>query len=147
MSAIGEARAALHARLVDGCSALVGATHVHRWVPTQLVTPAVWIGSPALTQRDVGNPGVVLTIVSFPVYASTDGVPPSQAWLLDELIAAVWDASLGPLAEPIDASPQPVDVGGGTLRASLIEVDVTVAARTLCTPDIHTTRTLETAHA
>ena len=138
MSLIADARATLHASLVAGCGPLIGADHVHRYVPLQLVTPCVWIAAPSLARVQQGSPGALLTVAAFGVYCSCDGVPPAQAGLLDELVAAVWDASSAPrLMEALRSNPQPVDVGGATLRAQLVDVEITLTARTLCDAPIN----------
>jgi len=144
MSAISDERARLHSALVAACAGLIEAERVHLYTPPTIASPCCWIAQPRLNVAIVGSPGATMIIATFPVYVVASGYEPAQAALNDELVARVWDAGASMArAEASSAVPQPVDVGGASQRAVVVDVDVTVTARTLCPIEI-TTRALAT---
>jgi hypothetical protein len=109
---------------------------VHRFVPDKLTAPCVFIGAPRLDLVTIGSPGVRFTQVTFPVCLVVDGASRSQAAQLDAQLAAVWDAAFE-VGTPIDATPQPIDVGGGKyLSGTVVQVEVPLRAITLCSPTL-----------
>lgn len=133
MSEITDARNALHGQLVRYVADVLAPERVHRYVPTIVATPCLWIGQPGVTVQDLGSPGARVRVVRFGVYALADGYEPEQCAMLDELVARVWDAAHDlRLAEPIVSVPQPVDIGGTTQRAVVTDVGVTTLASSLC---------------
>jgi hypothetical protein len=109
---------------------------VHRFVPDKLAAPCIFVGAARLDLVTVGSPGVRLTQVTFPVYLVVDGASRSQAAQLDAQLAAVWDAAFQ-AGTPLDATPQPIDVGGGKyLSGTVVQVEVPLRAITLCSPTL-----------
>jgi hypothetical protein len=103
--------------------------------PGQLVSPAIYIDTPGGTIATEGR-GQFL-VATFPVVCVADGAPGPQAASVDELIALVWDLS----REVGTASgwfSYPLDVGGPSLRAATVNVDVPLVGRTLCDPPLNT---------
>jgi hypothetical protein len=127
MSAIADARTALHDALALG---LVDQPwRVHRTSPDQIAAPSVWIDSVSLV---ADGPFVVAT---FPVYVVADGAVRRQVEALDDLLARLWTVSES-VGLPQSARPQPLDVGGSSLRAHAMDVQIPLDARTLCPLDL-----------
>ena len=128
-TAIAEARTALH-------EALQGVTpstwRIHRTAPAQITAPVVFIDSPTIAST---TPGLVT--VSFPVVMVVDGTVRAQLEQLDDLLAAVWTAA-SKAGSPTSSNPVALDVGGPSLRAQVLTVEITVAAVTMCPPSLVT---------
>lgn len=134
MSEISDARARLHQRLIIYTADVLEPERVHLYTPTVLATPCIWIAQPGVGTDTVGANNAVVRIVRFAVWAVPDGYDPVQCALLDELVARIWDAAYD--LERCDADrsiPQPVDIGGPSIRGVVTSVDMTVFARTFCT--------------
>jgi hypothetical protein len=130
MTAVAEARTALH-------EALEGVTpatwRVHRTAPAQITAPCVFIDAPS-----IGTAGAGLVVVRFPIVAIVDGAQHRQLEQLDELLVAMWDMA-SRVGVPTSSSPAQLDVGGPTLRAQTLTVEITVAAVTFCAPQLSET--------
>lgn len=128
--AVAEARRALHQAL----EAVTPATwRIHRTAPAQISAPCVFIDSPS-----IGTAGAGLVVVRFPVVAIVDGAQHRQLEQLDELLVRMWDAS-SRVGVPTSSSPASLDVGGPSLRAQTLTVEITLAAVTFCTPNLTAT--------
>lgn len=98
------------------------------------VAPYVWIDQPRLQRATIGTATRVV-VATFPIWVAYDGAVKAQVVGLDDLVSSVWDACMNvPAATPLDAEPTTVDIGGGTLRATVVSVDVVLGALTLCLP-------------
>jgi hypothetical protein len=100
------------------------------------VTPYVWIDQPEGILETVGV-NTKLTVATFPIWIGYDGAVKAQVAGLNDLIAKVWDALLTvPRARPVGWNPAVFDVGGMTVRGTVVNVDVTLGAITLCLPTV-----------
>jgi hypothetical protein len=103
-----------------------------RYPPAPPVPPCVWIEQPTGAETVVGQLGtVVVDVATFPVAVVVDGTDRAQVAMLDELVARVWDQARS-VGHPVRFEPRPVDVGGPTLRATYVDVEMRIAALTLC---------------
>jgi hypothetical protein len=140
MSKLSEARATLHAALVHVFDEPVnGLTlsneRAHQWPAQQPNAPCVWIEQPIGELREVGRQGsVLISEVTFPVKVVFDGADRAQVAGLDELVSRVWDQAWAAGGRPVRFRPGPVDVGGPHLRATVVDVEMTVRAVTFCDP-------------
>lgn len=105
---------------------------VHRVPDVAPAAPVMFIDSPTLS---VSN-GSIVTI-SFPVVIITDGSVTAQIEALDDLLAAAWTAA-STVGNVTDSRPAVLDVGGPSLRAQIINVDMDTTAKTLCPPTLLT---------
>ena len=136
MSALSEARDQLTTALRDRFAGTPIAERVHRVTPDRVDPPCVFLGGSSLTALTIGTPGVRAIIVTLPVYLVASGQPSAQTAQLDEMTARAWDAALSIGADPSDARPTSIDVGGPNLRGAVVQVDMTVRALSLCTPTL-----------
>jgi len=127
MSAIADARTALHVELVAAFT--VTPWRVHRTTPAMVTAPSVWIDSVSL---DTDGPFVVAT---FPIVIVVDGAVRPQVEALDDKLALVWTVAER-VGLPQTARPQSLDVGGASLRAHTLDVQIPLDARTLCPLDL-----------
>lgn len=135
-SRLSDARSGLYSALSTVFSTPVdGYTFDGRVDPypaSQPAAPCVWIEQPAGAENIVGELGTALIdVATFPVAVVYDGSDRAQVSGLDELVARVWDAART-VGHPQRFEPRPLDVGGPTLRATFVDVDMTIAALTLC---------------
>lgn len=138
MSVIGDARTALFDALapvfVDPIDGWTFAGRIHRTKPADLIAPSVYIG--ASTGRDVTGQAPAY-VVTFPVHVAYDGANQSQVDGLEEIISRVHDAALA-VGKPVSHDNTEVLTRragtASTLAAAVIDVDVTVRARTFCIP-------------
>ena len=130
MTAVAEARTSLH-------DALQGVTpetwRVHRTAPAQITAPCVFVDSPTI---GTATPGLIN--VTFPIVAVVDGAQHRQLEQLDELLVAMWDAA-SKIGIPRSSTPAALDVGGPSLRAQTITVEIVMAAVTFCLPQLSET--------
>ena len=128
-TAVAEARSELH-------EALKGVTpstwRVHRTAPPQITAPTVFIDSPSILTT---TPGLVL--VTFPIVMVVDGTVRAQLEQLDDLLSAVWTAA-SRVGAPTASNPIARDVGGPSLRAQVVSVEIDIAASTMCLPSLVT---------
>ena len=102
---------------------------------TMFTPPYIWIDDHSGASERAGT-NSTFWVATFPVWAAVDGDDRAQIALLDDLIARIVDAA------EATASMQPRRWGSRELpdrpriRAAVIEVAVTVTARTLCPPNI-----------
>ena len=106
---------------------------VHRIAPSQIAAPLVYIDSPTIEAPQAGLVSVVL-----PVVMVVDGTLASQLETLDELLAVYWSAS-SRVGTPTGSNPVALDVGGPSLRAQVLSVEVMLAAVTMCAPSLNIT--------
>lgn len=139
MSVLSDARAELHTELltvvIDPVNGLeLGVGRVHQWPAQQPNAPCLWIEQPEGVMTQVGDQARHwATIVTFPVIVVHDGADRAQVAGLDELVARVWDAANRvPNAEPMRFRPQPINVGGPSLRGTRIDVEMTLRHTTFC---------------
>ena len=140
MSRLTDARIALHAALATvfddpvplqgGGVVQFSADRVHAYPPATVAAPTVWIEQGRGGEALIGERarGVETTL---PVAVVYDGADRAQVAGLDELVARVWDAA-AQVGTPTRWEPQPLDVGGPTLRATFVDVDMRIGAGTLC---------------
>lgn len=134
MTAIAEARTELH----DALKTVTPSTwRVHRMAPQQITAPMIFID--AFT---IGTPNSGLVNVSFPVVMVVDGTVSAQLEQLDDLTSAVWSAAVR-VGSPLSSSPASLDVGGPSLRAQVLVVEIVMAAITLCSPSLVTSGSLQ----
>lgn len=133
LTAVSSARTALYDALV---AAVEPAWRVHRVTPAQIAAPTVFIGSVELALDNLAGAGFI--VVTFPVTIVADGAVRPQIEALDDLLAKVWTAGMQ-VGDPSDSRPVPLDVGGPTLRAHIVRVDIPVLAITLCPPTLVST--------
>ena len=126
MSAIADARTVLYDTLT---LAVTEWWRVHRTTPDTIAAPCMWIDSVSL---DTDAPFVVAT---FPVVVVVDGTNRRQVEALDDTLAVVWTAA-EQVGLPQTARPQSLDVGGTSLRAHTLDVQIALDARTLCPLDL-----------
>lgn len=137
MSVLSDARAVLHAELVHVVDEPVNglqltAGRVHQWPAPQPNAPCLWIEQCLGDLVETGRLGTVLVEdVTFPVAVVYDGADRAQVAGLDELVARVWDAAWR-AGRPTGWRPGPINVGGPSLRATYLDVDMRVGAVTLC---------------
>lgn len=131
---LSRARTRLYDALVLGAGA--PSWRVHRTSPATIAAPSIWLDSVELT-LDVGTNGALI-VATFPVILVVDGAQRRQIEELDDVVARVWTAALS-VGEPTSSRPQTLDVGGPSLRAQAIAVDVLIEARTLCPIDLVST--------
>src|SRR3954468_21279296 len=103
--------------------------------PGQLVSPAIYIDTPAGAIATEGRSQFL--VATFPVICVADGAPGPQALAVDDLIALVWDLA-GDAGTPSGWFSYALDVGGPSLRAATVSVDVPLIGRTLCDPPLNT---------
>ena len=128
-TAVAQARTDLHEALHD---VTPSTWRIHRTAPTQPAAPVVFIDSPTISTQSSG-----LVAVSFPVVMVVDGTIRAQLEQLDDLLAAVWTAA-AKVGRPTSTSPAALDVGGPSLRAQVLTVEIVIAAVTLCPPSLTT---------
>lgn len=133
MSAVADARTKLHGAL--DTSVLPG-WRVHRTSPAQLVAPCVYLDAVELGIDT--SIGAGLVVCTFPVVAVHDGTVRPQVEALDDLLAAVWTAAIEAGGDPQASRPLSLDVGGPTLRAHVLRVEMLVTAISLCSPSLVT---------
>jgi hypothetical protein len=131
---ISRARTELFDALVLGAGA--PSWRVHRTSPAQIAAPSMWIDSVELAVDTVT--GAAFVAATFPVFVVVDGTVRRQIEELDDVLARVWTAA-ATVGEPTTARAQALDVGGPSLRAHVVNVDVLIQARTLCPLDLVTT--------
>ena len=129
-TAVAQARTDLH-------TVLKGVTpsswRVHRTSPAQITAPSIFIDSPSILTN---TPGLVS--VTFPVVMIVDGTVTAQLEQLDDLLSAVW-TSASKVGSPTTSNPVALDVGGPSLRAQVLSVEIVMAASTMCAPSLVTT--------
>jgi hypothetical protein len=128
-TAVAQARTDLH----DALKTVTPSTwRVHRTAPPQVTAPVVFIDSPSIVTQGSGIVGVV-----FPVVMVVDGTVRAQLEQLDDLLSAVWSAA-SRVGMPTGSNPTALDVGGPSLRAQVLSIEITMAAITLCAPSLVT---------
>jgi hypothetical protein len=128
---ISRARTRLYDALVLGAGA--PAWRVHRTSPAQIAAPSIWLESVELSIDT--TQGASFVLATFPVLIVVDGTVRRQIEELDDVLARAWTAASS-VGEPTTARPQALDVGGPSLRAQVMNVDVLIQARTLCPLDL-----------
>jgi hypothetical protein len=125
-SAIEEARNRL-ADAVLGAVALLPAWRVHRYPPSSVVSPCVWVDMPSLQTI----PDAV--IAEFSVVLVIDGQEPAQVRAFDLALAALYDAlnRLDAVAV-MNAYPGAKDIGGPTQRTYALTVTAYLRHDPLC---------------
>lgn len=134
MSEIADARSALHAQLLRYTAGVLDPERVQPYPPTVVASPCIWIGQPGVATVRQGTNGSRVRVVNFGVYMVPDGYTPSACAWLDEIVARVADAVYDlKQADDLGAVPQPVDIGGTTVRCVVQDVGMSVFARSFCT--------------
>lgn len=131
-TAISAARTKLH----DALSADAGLApwRVHRVTPTQIAAPCVYLDSVELSLDSV--PGAAIVAAIFPVIIVVDGTVRPQIERLDDVLAHVWTAAVEAGGDPQSSRPVALDVGGPTLRAHALRVEMPVLALSMCAPSL-----------
>jgi hypothetical protein len=130
MNAVDAARTALYEVLQRAFTPTPW--RVHRISPPQMAAPCVFIDTVRL-RRDES-----LTIAQFAIVAVCDGLDRKQTEALDTMLALAWDAGQE-VGASTESSPGALDVGGPSLRAHVVSVDIPLLAITLCSPTLVTT--------
>lgn len=143
---IDTARGALLDQLHAYTAGALAPERVHRYTPVVVATPCIWIAQPGVATVRSGGNGARVRVVNFGVYIVPDGYQPEQCALLDELVARIADAVYDlPRAEDLGAVPQPVDIGGTTVRCVVQDVAMSTFAHSFCTRPAPTTPRREEA--
>ncbi len=116
----------------------------------RLVAPMVWIDQPSVRRETVGR-AIDVIAATFPLWVLYDGAVHAQVAGLDDVIAALWDACEAATGiEPRQALPRALPNEVQTLltrppverpdrprlvSAAVLDVAVTITARTFCVPD------------
>lgn len=132
MSSVADART----KLYDALVAELAPGRVHRTAPSQLVAPCVFLDAVELGVDT--SIGAGLVVCTFPVVCVWDGTVRPQVEALDDLLAAVWTAAVEAGGDPQTSRPLALDVGGPSLRAHVLRVEMLVTAITLCAPSLVT---------
>lgn len=140
MNRLAEARTNLATALAD---VLPGRVHAYPLPRLARGTaPAVWLDRPTVGRETVGARSRIIS-ATFPVWIVVDGADRAQLAALDDIVAAVWDyAEATTSCEPRFAQPRDTAITVGTgqtpsvLPGYVVDVAVTIAARTLCPPDV-----------
>lgn len=121
------------APLVPGTATFTGA-RVHAYPPPTVAAPCVWIEQSRGAETTIGATTVTrVDAATFPVVIVYDGADRAQIQGSTQLLARVWDAART-VGHPVAWAPEPVDVGGPTLRSTIVDVDMRLGASTLCGP-------------
>jgi len=118
-------------RLFDALSTLLESGRVDKYVPKQIVSPAVWIERHSWSQSREN--GAAMIAVAWRIVIATDS-DSDQEWL-DTMSAKVHDAAVRARFRPLFAEHQTIDIGGMTTVALIVTVDDQIAAATLCPPE------------
>lgn len=138
-NAIADARAALRDQLVAYLAGVLPAERIHLYTPTIIASPCVWLAQPGVEEVTAGGNGAKIRTVTFGIYMVPDGYEPVQCALLDEILARVTDALYSmPKTTHEGAVPQPIDVGGSSVRGVVAEAAVAVLAHSFCPQPIPT---------
>ena len=135
MNRLADARSTLADALSPVLPGRVGTYEPARLAKT--TAPYVWIGDPPWQEESHG------VTAMFPVWFVVNGADHAQHALYDDLAAKIRDAVVAAGMRARRATPRdvPVDVNADhvgpipTLSGCVIDVAVTIAGRTLCTPD------------
>jgi hypothetical protein len=131
-SAIELARTRLLSTLA-GLQSTLPPWRFHRYPPTEVVSPCVWIDYPTITHE---SPWVV---ASFPIVIGLDGADHAQAAAFDFAVAHIWDALNSTEDCTVSlAAPWARDIGGPSSRLYVITVAVDISADTLCLNPLYT---------
>jgi len=117
-------------RLFDALVPLLPAGRVSKYVPTQVVSPTIWIERHSWTTTN--EQGAQVAVVTWRIVAASDA-DDDQA-VLDELSAQIFDVALRARFRPRFADFTVLDIGGTSTSALVVTVDEAVAASTLCLP-------------
>lgn len=131
---IADERTKLYDALVAGVAA--PSWRVHRTSPSQLVAPCVYLDAVELSIDTSIGAGLVLC--TFPVVLVWDGAQGPQIDGLDTLLGEVWTAAVHAGGDPQTSRPLALDVGGPSLRAHVLRVEMFVQALTMCAPSLVT---------
>ena len=126
---LGDLRTAVHGVVVTALDGLLPADSVHPFAPMEVALPMVFLGSPI--ELRPSDPATVIADVD--VIIAVDGADESQRVQLDALEGAVWLA-LDTFGTATVADGIGLGVGGPTVHAVRITVEVDVAVHTLCPP-------------
>lgn len=141
MNRLDQARRDLAAALEP---VLPGRTSPYPPTAGRQIAPYVYIDQPELERATIGQRSRV-TVATFPVWIVYDGTDRAQIAGLDDLTSKVWDAievttGAVPMLSRRDSVPITSDNATGAplkrYRAAVVSVEVTVAATTLCVPDV-----------
>ena len=100
------------------------------------MAPAVWIGQAEWEPRTIGE-STAVTIALYPVHVVYDGADRAQVAGLDGVLSGLHDAIRHvPGARVGGCRTELPDINGTNRRASTITVEYTIAATTLCLPDV-----------
>lgn len=124
-------------RLHDALAPLLpGRVHPYPAPAGTKASPGIWIGQPTVLRSSLGR--TVTTTAVFPITLAYDGTDRAQVAGLDDLTSNAWDA-LDALerCSPDAARPDTLDLDAERqVRTTVLAVDVTITARTLCLPDV-----------
>lgn len=102
---------------------------------TMFSPPYLWIGDHVGRPERSGS-NTTFIVATFPVWIAVDGDDRAQTALLDDLVARVWDACEATATlQPRQWVPRELP-DRPRIRVAVIDVAVTITARTLCPPDV-----------
>lgn len=105
-------------------------------LPAGAAAPHISIGQPGGARSTVGQRGIGI-VATFPVTISYDGADRAQVAGLDDLVSRSVDAIRRLSGADVAGwRPELPDPDSPNRRSTVIEVDVTIAAATLCPPDV-----------
>lgn len=131
---LDEARAKLHAALLETMAAVGWTGRADSLPPRSLVAPFGWVDAPTLANASQAGVPAGIIAATFPVAVAVDGLPREQLALLDNLLAYGWQfLDAVERAHVITAGPQFLELPSGQeTRAVVFSVQVNLQARTLC---------------
>ena len=131
MNALADARGALAAVLEP-----IMPGRVAPYAPgTMFSAPYVWVGDDTGRPERAGSNSTFI-VATYPVWIAVDGEDRAQIALLDDLKARVWDACEATAGlQPRQWVPRELSDRPRT-RCAVIDVAVTITARTLCPPNV-----------
>lgn len=115
-------------RLHQALTPLLPPGRVSKYVPTQVVTPAIWIERHSWSPTREGSADLIS--LAWRIVVATDA--DKEQAQLDELSAAVHDAVVLARFRADFADHQPIDVGGTTITALIVTVADRIIPTTLC---------------
>ena len=128
-NAISDARTELFDAIKTGVEA---PWRIQRTSPEQIAAPMIYIDSPELRAAASG-----IVTINFPVVIIFDGSVRSQIDGLDQMLAVLWTTATY-VGTPTNSRPVNLDVGGPSLRAQVLDVEMFISAVTLCPPTLIT---------
>ena len=133
MNRLGQARDAL---VTAAAPVLSGRVYPYPPTPQQAqVAPAVWVGQCDGFRTTIGESTQIMVAV-FPIQVVYDGADRAQVAGIDDIVSGLVDAVAGVKGAEIRGWRTEVVNPDLNRRATVLEVEYTITARTLCLPDV-----------